>query len=109
MDVNLKAGQFDWETYDGETTGTTGDYRWEVTISARPTAKDIRWGAQDTNVRTWDVRDLSGQIVAKGEADGVRACKTAALAAINEIIDDIVFRAEVAHFEKVVEPRGEKW
>lgn len=78
----IKVKDFDWETYDGETEGGSMHHDWEVRISARPTAKDIRWGAKDTNVRTWTVSDAAGE-VATGEADGVRACKTAAIAAIN--------------------------
>lgn len=87
--ATVKASDFQWETYDGETSGygVGVAFDFEIGISARPTAKDIRWGAHDTNVRTWVVNAGDDcQQIAVGEADGVRACKTAALAAINAAI-----------------------
>lgn len=81
----ILAKDFLWETYDGEIEGHSINHYWSIEISARPTRKDIRWGAQDTNVRTWSVyRDY--REVARGEADGVRACKKAALEALNRLV-----------------------
>lgn len=85
--TTIKQKNFDWETVDGITQGLydhTDGITYEIEISARPTAKDIRWGATDTNVRSWSLRDWGGdEEFASGEADGLRACKTAALAALN--------------------------
>lgn len=82
----ILAKNFEWETYDGLTEGTLdeGDV-WSIEISARPTAKDIRWGSEDTNVRAWTLyRDY--REVAMGNADGVRACKKEALDRLNQIV-----------------------
>lgn len=99
MDVNLKASQFEWDTFDGEVQGIYGNLDWEIYISARVTSKDVRWGAEETNVRTWVVSDEKNNTVASGQADGVRACKKDALAALNEHIDELVFRSKVNHFK----------
>lgn len=79
---------FDWDTFDGQVEGHSMDHDWTVEITARPTARDIKWGAADTNVRTWTVY-LDYVEWATGEADGVRAAKTAALEAINTSGDDL--------------------
>lgn len=83
----IKQKDIDWSVVDGETLGlydAPDGTTYEIEIAARPTAKDIRWGATDTNVRAWYLREWSGiDEYASGEADGLRACKTAALAALN--------------------------
>ena len=76
----IKAKDFLWETYDGEVEGHSINHDWTIEISARPTAKD-------TNARTWTVY-LDYVEWASGEADGVRACKTEALKALNTSGDD---------------------
>lgn len=79
----ILAKDFQWENYDGETHGYGDD--WDIEISARPTARDIRWGSVDTNVRAWTLyRDQ--REVAMGNADGVRACKKEALDRLNQIV-----------------------
>lgn len=78
----------DWDTYEGQTVAYLEDPEfWEIEILARPTAKDIRWGAKDTNVREWFLTNDENEIVAQGEADGVRACKTAVVAALNAAVN----------------------
>jgi hypothetical protein len=69
----------EWETNDGETEGYTEDGR-TITISARV---PYRAGYQaESNLRHWTVTDTNGNTVARGEADGLRAAKKAAVAAI---------------------------
>lgn len=82
----ILAKDFQWENYDGQTEGYSMDHDWEIMIQARPTAKDIRWGEKDTNVRTWSVYNGDLSTVIYGEADGVRACKKEALDRLNQIV-----------------------
>ena len=80
--MEFKSSDFKWDTYDGETSGVFGNYDYEIGISARPTAKDIRWGSQDTNVRSW-ILEADGKVIEAGMADGLQACKKAAIEALN--------------------------
>lgn len=86
--MNVKQKDIVWETVDGITQGlyTAPDgITYEIEISARPTTKDVRWGTVDSNVRAWYLRDWAGSDdLASGQADGIRACKTAAVSALND-------------------------
>lgn len=66
-----------WETYDGETYAYDVEGNRVIEISARVRA--TRWGA-GTNVRTWAV--IRNGVAESGRADGLRAAKRAALAAL---------------------------
>ena len=68
-----------WETTEGETFGYLEDGR-EINITARTRAN--RWGDSDSNVREWFVLDENNNRIASGKADGLRAAKTAAVAAL---------------------------
>ena len=69
----------EWETYEGETQAYLEDGR-EITISAA--ARYNRWGGQDSNTRTWTIVDENNRTIAQGTAEGLRAAKKAALAAL---------------------------
>lgn len=69
-----------WETYDGETYAYDVEGNRVIEISARVRA--TRWGA-GTNVRTWSVS--RNGMAATGRADGLRAAKRDALAALAKI------------------------
>ena len=75
----MKATEITWETYEGETQAYLEDGR-EITISAR--TRYSRWGTSDSNTREWYVRDADNNTIAQGTADGLRAAKTAAAAAL---------------------------
>lgn len=68
-----------WETHDGETHGYDPDGNERITITAPIRAS--RWESS-TNVRTWTVQDENNNCTATGYADGLRASKKAALAAL---------------------------
>lgn len=69
-----------WETHDGETYAYDVEGNRVIEISARVRA--TRWGA-GTNVRTWSVS--RNGMAATGRADGLRAAKRDALAALAKI------------------------
>jgi hypothetical protein len=68
-----------WETTEGETFGYLDDGR-EINITARTRAN--RWGESDSNVREWFLLDADNNRVANGKAEGLRAAKAAATAAL---------------------------
>lgn len=72
--------EINWETYEGETHGYDEAGNEVLWISAR--TRHNKWGDSDSNVRTWTVSDENNDIIAKGTADGLRAAKRDALAAL---------------------------
>lgn len=66
-----------WETHDGETYAYDVEGNRVIEISARTRA--TRWGA-GSNVRSWAV--IRNGVAASGRADGLRAAKRDALAAL---------------------------
>lgn len=73
-------GKLTWETYEGESHAYLEDGR-EISITAR--TRHSRWGDSDSNAREWFLTDENNQLLAKGKADGLRAAKAAATAALN--------------------------
>lgn len=69
-----------WETHDGETYAYDVEGNRVIEISARTRA--TRWGA-GSNVRSWAV--IRNGVAASGQADGLRAAKRDALAALTGI------------------------
>lgn len=70
----------EWETYEGVTYGynEAGDRILEISARVRPNAWN---GHTDSNMRGWAVWDENRKMTA-GKADGLRASKKAALAAL---------------------------
>lgn len=74
-------GKLTWEIYEGETYAYLEDGR-EVQITAR--TRYSRWGTSDSNTREWFIYDERNQVLAQGKAEGLRAAKAAATAALAE-------------------------
>jgi hypothetical protein len=74
------APKIEWETFEGITYAYLDDGR-EISISAR--TRHNRWGESDSNVREWYITDEDNKRIASGKADGLRAAKAAAIAALN--------------------------
>lgn len=68
-----------WELYEGESHAYLEDGR-EITISAKQTYN--RWGGTDSNTREWVIVDDENKVIARGKAEGLRAAKAAAVAAL---------------------------
>ena len=68
-----------WETFEGETHGYTDTGARVITITGRTRAS--MW-ATASNIRGWAAYTERGDVIATGEADGLRASKLAALAAV---------------------------
>lgn len=68
-----------WEVFEGESHAYLEDGR-EINISAKETYN--RWGGTDSNTREWVLYDEDNNVVAKGKAEGLRAAKAAAIAAL---------------------------
>ena len=68
-----------WELYEGESHAYLEDGR-EINISAKQTYD--RWGGTDSNTREWVILDEDNNVIARGKAEGLRAAKSAALAAL---------------------------
>lgn len=71
-----------WETHEGETHGydAEGDRVIEISARVRPNAWN---GHTDSNLRSWAV--IRDGVAASGQADGLRAAKKAATAALAQI------------------------
>src|SRR5690606_14921989 len=65
-----------WEKFEGETFGYNATGRVIVEIT-----KPTTWAGQ--RVVGWAAKNADGTSVARGQADGLRAAKKAALAALN--------------------------
>lgn len=76
----MKPNEIDWEAYEGETHAYLADGR-EVVITAR--TRHSRWGVSESNSREWFITDENNKRIAQGKAEGLRAAKSAATAALN--------------------------
>lgn len=86
----VAAAELTWETLDGETfgyydLGENGDIEIAITGRIRPSM----W-TTGTNVRDWTVYDENNEVIADGQADGLRNAKRAALQALNDYFAESV-------------------
>lgn len=72
-----------WETCDGMTHAYTASGAEVIEITERVPAR-AGWRVA-SNIRTWAVSDEDNNILAVGQADGLRAAKRAALEALDHL------------------------
>ncbi|MCK0441052.1 hypothetical protein MUG78_16755 [Gordonia alkaliphila] len=83
--MSVKNSDIEWLGTDpGDISGVYGDY--VIEISARARTHTVGYSASMPNRRTWYV-EFDCETIADGEADGLRASKTAAFAVINDHIE----------------------
>ncbi|MGI6797980.1 hypothetical protein [Gordonia sihwensis] len=80
--MTVKVSDVEWETYGagGDVSGTYGDY--VIEIEGRHRTHTAYYKASMPNQRAWSV-EFDYDTIANGEDDGLRACKKAALDALN--------------------------
>lgn len=81
----VKAADIEWETFEGMTQGfvDVDGETYEINISAR-VPRNLKWGERGTNERAWTAEIYGvGEWFAEGDAEGLRASKMAAIAALN--------------------------
>lgn len=69
----------EWETFEGETYGYDAEGTRVIEISAQ--VRETAW-QRASNVRGWAVKNVRNDLLGSGNADGLRAAKKAALAAL---------------------------
>ena len=73
-----------WETYEGRTYGYYDIPGTDTSIEIEISERIVRsmW-TTGTNVRSWNIVDDYNNPIADGEAEGLRAAKTAVMKALN--------------------------
>lgn len=69
----------EWETFEGETYGYGESAVRVIEISAQ--VRETAW-TRASNVRSWAAFNENNDIISSGRADGLRAAKKAAIAAL---------------------------
>lgn len=69
----------EWETFEGETYGYDAEGALIVEISAK--VRETSW-QRASNVRGWAAKNVRNDLLGSGSADGLRAAKKAAIAAL---------------------------